>query len=63
MIEYISGNPLIMKKWQNLAHQTGLSSRVPVIKARIMQDARDFDEHISEFIRVSTIDFYYLTNN
>lgn len=51
MIEYISANSLLMKKWQNLAHQTGLSSRVPVIQARIRNDGRDFDEHISEFLR------------
>ncbi|XP_023343992.1 uncharacterized protein LOC111713371 [Eurytemora carolleeae] len=51
IIEYVSRNPMIMTKWQNLAHQVGLSSLVPVIKARIRQDGRDYDEHISEFIR------------
>jgi hypothetical protein len=33
--------------------QAGLSGRVPVIQARIRAEGRDFDEHISEFIRVS----------
>ena len=32
--------------------QAGLSGRVPVIQARIRADGRDFDDHISEFIRV-----------
>ncbi len=32
--------------------QAGLSGRVPVIQARIRAEGRDFDEHISEFIRV-----------
>ena len=34
--------------------QAGLSNRVPVIQSRIRQDGRDFDEHIAEFIRVSS---------
>jgi len=51
MLEYVSSNPLIMKKWQSLAHQTGLSSRVPVIQARIRGEGRDFDEHVTEFFR------------
>jgi len=50
-LEYVSSNPLIMKKWQSLAHQTGLSSRVPVIQARIRGEGRDFDEHVTEFFR------------
>jgi len=51
ILEYISSNPLIMKKWQSLAHQTGLTSRVPVIQARIRGEGRDFDEHVTEFFR------------
>jgi len=51
MIEYVASNPMIMRRWQNLAHQAGLSNRVPVIQSRIRQDGRDFDEHIAEFIR------------
>ncbi len=35
--------------------QAGLSGRVPVIQARIRAEGRDFDEHISEFIRVGCL--------
>lgn len=51
VIQFVSENPRIMRRWQNLAHQAGLSARVPVIQARIRADGRDFDEHIAEFIR------------
>jgi len=35
----------------DIRSKVGLSSRVPVIQARIRNDGRDFDEHIAEFIR------------
>lgn len=51
MIEFISANPRIMRRWQSLAHQVGLSNRVPVIQMRIRMEGRDHDEHVGELIR------------
>lgn len=51
MIQFVSENPRIMRRWQSLAHQAGMSARVPIIQARIRMDGRDHDEHIVEFIR------------
>jgi len=51
MIEFVSGNPRIMRRWQSLAHQAGMSARVPVIQARIRMEGRDHDEHVVELIK------------
>jgi len=51
MINFVMLNPRIMKRWQSLAHSTGLSDRVEVIKARIRNEGRDHDEHVGEFLR------------
>lgn len=51
MIEFISANPRIMKRWHCLANQIGMSNRVPVIQSRIRMEGRDHDEHVGELIR------------
>lgn len=51
MIEYVSMNPRIMKRWHCLANQIGMSNRVPVIQSRIRMEGRDHDEHVGELIR------------
>lgn len=51
MIEFVSANPRIMKRWHCLANQIGMSNRVPVIQSRIRMEGRDHDEHVGELIR------------
>jgi len=51
MIEFVMDNPRVMRRWTNLAHQIGLSNRVPVIQARIRNEGRDHDEHVGELLR------------
>jgi len=51
MIEFVMTNSRIMKRWHTLAHSSGLSHRVEVIKARIRSEGRDHDEHVAEFLR------------
>lgn len=51
MIEFVMENPRVMRRWTNLAHQAGLSSRIPVIQARVRSEGRDHDEHVGELLR------------
>merc|ERR1711874_21953 len=51
MIQFVSENPRVMRRWQNLAHHAGMSGRVPIIQARIRMEGRDHDEHVLELIR------------
>jgi len=51
IIEFVMENPRIMNRWQHLAHSVGLSNKVEIIKARIRNDGRNYDEHVAEFLR------------
>jgi len=51
MIEFVMANPRVMRGYTKLAHQAGLTSRLPVIKMRIMSEMRDHDEFVAEILR------------
>ena len=50
-IQFVQSNPRVMRRWQSLAHQAGLTIQVEVIKHRVRSSGGDFDEHVGEFLR------------
>ena len=63
MMQFVSENPRVMRRWQNMAHQAGMSARVPVIQARIRMEGRDHDEHVVELIRVGWVSIFPVAVN
>jgi len=50
-IQFVSRNVRVMKRWQSLAHQLGLTDSVEIIKHRVRASGGDLDEHVGEVLR------------